>query len=83
MSKATRSFLKIEGDVFNVSDSERASPTIRLAVRDETGRELFHWTVLADPARIKPGDYAPSALASRSRRKTCTASRLQRLTAIE
>ena len=54
-----RLVVKIEGDVFNVSDSERASPTIRLAVRDETGRELYHWTVLPDLARIKPGDYAP------------------------
>jgi hypothetical protein len=30
-----------------------------LAVRDETGREMYHWTVLADLPRIKPADYAP------------------------
>ena len=53
-----RLVVKIDGDVFNVSDSERASPTIRLAVRDKE-RELFHWTVRPDLARIKPGDYAP------------------------
>lgn len=53
-----RLVVKIDGDVFNVSDSERASPTIRLAVRDKE-RELFHWTVRPDLPRIKPGDYAP------------------------
>ncbi len=49
----------IEGDVFNASDSERPSPTVRLAAQDNAGRDIYHWTVRTDSKRIKPGDYAP------------------------
>ncbi len=49
----------IEGDVFNASDRERPSPIVRLAVQDNAGRDIYHWTVLTDLERIKPGDYAP------------------------
>lgn len=49
----------IEGDVFNATDSERPSPKVRLAVADGAGREVFHWSVVPDLQRIKPGDYAP------------------------
>lgn len=51
--------LVVEGDVFNTSDSERASPKIRLAVLDGRGTEMFAWTVATDFDRIKPGDYSP------------------------
>jgi hypothetical protein len=50
--------LVVEGDVFNTSDSERASPKVRLAVLDGRGTEMFGWTVAADLERIKPGDYS-------------------------
>lgn len=51
--------LVVEGDVFNASDSERASPKVRLAVLDGRGSEMFAWTVATDLDRIKPGDYSP------------------------
>lgn len=51
--------LVIEDDVFNSGDREHAAPQIRLAVRDEARREIFHWTVLPDQARIRPGDWSP------------------------
>ncbi len=60
------SVLVIEGDVFNTSDSERASPNIRLAVLDGRGTEMFAWTVATDLDRIKPGDYSPFSARSES-----------------
>ena len=51
--------LVIEGDVFNAGDSERPSPKVRLAVLTKAGQEIYHWTVLTELGRIKPGDYAP------------------------
>jgi hypothetical protein len=53
------SVLVVEGDVFNTSDSERASPKVRLAVLDGRGTEMLAWTVATDFDRIKPGDYSP------------------------
>lgn len=51
--------LVVEGDVYNTSSSERASPKVRLAVLDGGGHEIYHWTVPTDFDRIKPGDYSP------------------------
>ena len=53
--------LVIEGDVINISDKDRATPKIRLGLRDKDGREFFHWTVLADEAKIAAREYVPFA----------------------
>lgn len=49
--------LVIEGDVINATDQDRASPTLRFALRDTARREISSWTLeLAEP-RIKAGDW--------------------------
>lgn len=46
--------IAINGQIINETDSELPVPKIRLAVRDQDGRELYHWTVLADQPRLGP-----------------------------
>lgn len=46
--------IAIKGQIINETDRELAVPKIRLAVRDQRGRELYHWTVLADQQRLGP-----------------------------
>jgi hypothetical protein len=46
--------ISIKGQIINETDRELAVPKIRLAVRDQRGRELYHWTVLADQQRLGP-----------------------------
>ena len=46
--------IAIKGQIINETDRERAVPKIRLAVRDGNGRELYHWTVLADQRSLGP-----------------------------
>ena len=46
--------IAIKGQIINETDRERAVPKVRLAVRDQSGREIYHWTVLADQQRLGP-----------------------------
>jgi hypothetical protein len=46
--------IAIKGQIINETDRERAVPKVRLAVRDQAGKEIYHWTVLADQQRLGP-----------------------------
>jgi predicted Zn finger-like uncharacterized protein len=46
--------IAIKGQIINETDRELAVPKVRLAVRDQSGKELYHWTVLADQQRLGP-----------------------------
>lgn len=46
--------IAIKGQIINETDRELAVPKVRLAVRDQSGREIYHWTVLADQQRLGP-----------------------------
>lgn len=46
--------ISIKGQIINETNRELAVPKIRLAVRDQAGKELYHWTVLADQQRLGP-----------------------------
>jgi hypothetical protein len=53
--------LVVEGDVINGADRERATPTIRLGLRDKEGREFHSWTVRPSEPRVRPQDWAAFA----------------------
>lgn len=44
----------IDGKIINETDRALDVPKVRLAVRDTAGKEIYHWTVLADQARLGP-----------------------------
>jgi hypothetical protein len=44
----------INGQIINETDRELDVPKVRLAVRDQGGKEIYHWTVLADQSRLGP-----------------------------
>ena len=46
--------IAIKGQIINETDRELPVPKLRLAVRDQAGREIYHWTVLADQQRLGP-----------------------------
>jgi len=46
--------IAIKGQIINETDRELAVPKVRLAVRDQSGKEIYHWTVLADQQRLGP-----------------------------
>jgi hypothetical protein len=46
--------IAIKGQIINETDRELAVPKVRLAVRDQSGKEIYHWTVLADQSRLGP-----------------------------
>lgn len=46
--------IAIKGQIINETDRELPVPKVRLSVRDQQGRELYHWTVLADQQRLGP-----------------------------
>jgi len=51
---ATGPVISIKGQIINETERELAVPKVRLAVRDNSGREIYHWTVLADQQRLGP-----------------------------
>jgi len=51
---STGPVIAIKGQIINETDRELAVPKVRLAVRDQSGREIYHWTVLADQQRLGP-----------------------------
>jgi hypothetical protein len=55
--EGTKRVLIIEGDVINATDSQRESPTIRFGLRDDGGREYFHWTVKVAEPHIAARDF--------------------------
>jgi predicted Zn finger-like uncharacterized protein len=46
--------IAISGQIINETDRELDVPKVRLAVRDQAGKEIYHWTVLADQSRLGP-----------------------------
>jgi hypothetical protein len=44
--------LLVTGEIANLRDRETAAPNLRLALRDEVGRELYVWTARAPKARL-------------------------------
>jgi hypothetical protein len=44
--------LLVTGEIANLRDRETAAPNLRLALRDEVGRELYIWTARAPKARL-------------------------------
>lgn len=46
--------IAIKGQIINETDRELPVPKVRLAVRDQAGKEIYHWTVLADQQRLGP-----------------------------
>jgi hypothetical protein len=46
--------IAIKGQIINETDRDRVVPKIRLAVRDQAGKEIYHWTVLPDQQRLGP-----------------------------
>lgn len=46
--------IAIKGQIINETDRDLPVPKVRLSVRDQQGRELYHWTVLADQQRLGP-----------------------------
>jgi len=47
----------INGQIINETDRELEVPKVRLAVRDQAGKEIYHWTVLADQSRLGPREH--------------------------
>lgn len=52
-------FLVIGGDISNITRKPLALPTLRFAVRDAHGAELYNWTARLDRDRLEPGDSVP------------------------
>ncbi len=46
--------IAIKGEIINETDRDLPVPRVRLAVRDQAGKELYHWTVLADQRHLGP-----------------------------
>lgn len=46
--------IAIKGQIINETDRDLPVPKVRLAVRDQSGKEIYHWTVLADQQRLGP-----------------------------
>lgn len=46
--------IAIKGQIINETDRDMPVPKVRLAVRDQAGKELYHWTVLADQHHLGP-----------------------------
>jgi hypothetical protein len=44
--------IAIKGQIINETDRDLTVPRVRLAVRDQAGKELYHWTVLADQRHL-------------------------------
>jgi hypothetical protein len=44
--------LLVTGEIANLRDRETAAPNLRLALRDEDGRELYVWTARAPKSRL-------------------------------
>jgi cobyrinic acid a,c-diamide synthase len=42
----------VQGVITNKTQSERAAPKVRIALRDDAGKEIFHWTVVPVAARL-------------------------------
>jgi hypothetical protein len=44
--------LLVTGEIANLRDRETAAPNLRLALRNEDGRELYVWTARAPKSRL-------------------------------
>ncbi len=51
--------LTLAGRIRNLRDAAVAVPTLRFAVRDKDGRELYHWTAPAPKTMLDPGETVP------------------------
>lgn len=48
--------LTVRGEVLNGSQVDKAVPRLRFSVRDEKGRELYHWSIVPELKRLGPGE---------------------------
>ncbi len=53
-----RKFLVVEGEIHNLSRSPRTAPPMRLAVLDQSGREIYYWTASPQKTRLDGGETA-------------------------
>ena len=51
--------LAIMGEVQNVSDEPRVLPRLRVGLRDEKKKEIYHWTFALPERALKPGQSVP------------------------
>ena len=51
--------LAIMGEVSNVSDEPRALPRLRIGLRDEKQKEIYHWTFALPERRLMPDQSVP------------------------
>ncbi len=47
--------LKITGDIVNITDQARPAPRVRIGIRDESAKEIHHWTAAPLAAKVAPG----------------------------
>ena len=48
--------LAVKGDIANVSSGERKIPSLRFGLRDETGSEVYQWTLDSGARPLRPGE---------------------------
>ena len=51
--------LAIMGEVVNVSDEPRVLPRLRIGLRNENKKEIYHWTFALKERSLKPGQSVP------------------------
>ena len=51
--------LAIKGEIVNVSDRSRVLPRLRVGLRDETNKEIYHWTFALPERTLKSGQSVP------------------------
>lgn len=51
--------LAIMGEVVNVSDEPRVLPRLRIGLRNEKKKEIYHWTFALKERSLKPGQSVP------------------------
>lgn len=48
--------LAIKGEIANVSGTERKIPSLRFGLNEDTGQEVYQWTVESGARPLKPGE---------------------------
>jgi predicted Zn finger-like uncharacterized protein len=48
--------LSVKGDILNVADDVRKLPWLRFALEDDTGKELYTWTLDTTARPLRPGE---------------------------
>jgi predicted Zn finger-like uncharacterized protein len=48
--------LSVKGDIVNISDDQRKLPWLRFALEDDSGKELYSWTLDTAARPLRPGE---------------------------